>query len=139
MTEVPTDEILLSALTDLRSIEIFGVKNLRQVYQSKYICPKIKLISPATLNVADTYDCEMENNHVFNQALLKVHPDWCVGEKRIRSLNRLLNDNVPCDFKLGAKIFRESSCDNNDDDCDWEVLVKTGEIDWVFVEKPVEL
>jgi hypothetical protein len=78
----------------------------------------------------------------LNQALLKVHPDWCVGEKRVRSLNRLLNDPVSCDFdKVGDRIFREQSCDN-ENDCDWEVLVecvKTGEIDWVFVEKPLEL
>ncbi len=78
----------------------------------------------------------------LNQALLKLHPDWCVGEKRIRSLNRFLNDHVSCDFdKVDNRIFREAE-ENNDDDCDWEVLVghvKTGEIDWVFVEKPVEL
>jgi hypothetical protein len=80
----------------------------------------------------------------LNQALLKVHPDWCVGEKRIRSLNRLLNDLDSCTIdKVGDRIFRENSCANNDEDeCEWEVLVecvKTGDIDWVFVEKPVEL
>ena len=78
----------------------------------------------------------------LNQALQKVQPNWCVGEKRIRSLNRFLNDHVSCDFdKVGDRIFRETD-HNNDNDCDWEVLVecvKTGEIDWVFVEKPVEL
>ena len=61
----------------------------------------------------------------------------------MRSLNRLLNDHDSCNIdKVGDRIFRENSCDNNDDECDWEVLVecvKTGEIDWVFVEKPVEL
>ncbi len=57
-------------------------------------------------------------------------------------MNRLLNDHDCCDFdKVGDRIFRENSCSNNDDECDWDVLecVKTGEIDWVFVEKPVEL
>ena len=30
----------------------------------------------------------------YGQALLKEHPDWCVGEKRVRSLNRMLNEIV---------------------------------------------
>ena len=31
MPEIPNDENLLSALANLRAIQVFGVKNLRQV------------------------------------------------------------------------------------------------------------
>ena len=82
--------------------------------------------------------------YILRQALLKEHPDWCVGEKRIRSLNRLLNEAVSSN-NTSEERFMEHSLETMRcglDEPDWENLADdeiNGEKEWVLVEKPFGL
>ena len=75
---------------------------------------------------------------------MKEHPDWCVGEKRIRSLNRLLNEAVSSN-NTSEERFMEHSLETMRcglDEPDWENLADdeiNGEKEWVLVEKPFGL
>jgi hypothetical protein len=81
----------------------------------------------------------------YGQALLKEHPEWCVGEKRVRSLNRMLNeivDSTDTSRQNGLEHSGETRRDEVGEDFEWEDLVgceSSGDKEWIFVEKPFEL
>jgi hypothetical protein len=86
--------------------------------------------------------CEVVDLFVLvSKAVLKVHPNWCVGEKRIRNLNRLLNDLKDNEFSRDENNPCSDGLKDRRDDLEWEEIRCdfAGDKDWILVEIPGDL
>ena len=140
--KTPDDDELIATLADLRATSIFGVKNLRQVPRRiqlsmagallcMFVLPQNLLHVAWSLNRACC--CAM-------QAILSQHPDWCVGEKRIKRLNRALNESFLHDSDNGMEMEIRNA-EGAWNDCGWEDLLseRTTEMEWILVDIPTDL
>ena len=77
------------------------------------------------------------------QAVLVAHPDWCVGEKRVKRLNRFLNESSENEDVQQSMCVQLNGTTLSFDDDEWENADQANEFfeerEWVIVDPLADL